>query len=445
MKVTACIDVQQVIDQQKFGRYHFRVAALCALSVFLDGFDAQVIGYVAPALAQEWQIPRAALSPILSAGLVGMFLGALVFGPLADRFGRKRILILCTLWFGVGSLLTSRADSAQSMLVLRLITGLGLGGTMPNAIALTAEYMPRRIRATGVMIMFTGFAVGAAAGGLLAAGLIPRFGWRSVFVVGGLLPCAAAVVLLGLPESIRFLVLQGGRDADVARRLRQIAPAVTIPAEASFTAGSEHHEPGFVVKKLFTEGRAKTTLLLWVIFFTNLLALFFLNSWLPTILHDSGRSIQQSILITTMFQTGGVFASLILGRFIDRMTSYRILAWAYAGASLCIFFIGAISASLAMGTLAVFAAGFCIVGAQTGANALAAESYPTGIRSTGTGWALGIGRIGSIVGPVVGGLLLSSELEVRRVFWVAAVPTLIAAGASVLVTGRSERGREARP
>jgi len=441
MKAAACIDVQQVIDQQAFGRYHFRVAALCALSVLLDGFDAQVIGYVAPALAQQWQIPRAALSPILSAGLVGMFLGALVFGPLADRFGRKRILILCTVWFGVCSLLTSRADSAQSMLVLRLITGLGLGGTMPNAIALTAEYMPRRIRATGVMIMFTGFAVGAAVGGFLAAGLITRFGWRSVFVVGGLVPCAAAVLLLGLPESIRFLVLKGGQEASVARLLRKIAPDVAIAPDASFAAGGERHEEGFVVKKLFTEGRARTTLLLWVIFFTNLLALFFLNSWLPTILHDSGRSIEQSILITTMFQVGGVLASLILGRFIDRMTSYRVLAWAYAGASLCIFFIGAIAGSLAVGIVAVFAAGFCIVGAQTGANALAAESYPTGIRSTGTGWALGIGRIGSIVGPVVGGLLLSSALDVRRVFWVAAVPTLIAAGASVVITGRRRGAR----
>ena len=434
MKTTACIDVQQVIDQQAFGRYHLRVTALCALSVLLDGFDAQVIGYVAPSLAQEWHIQRAALSPILSAGLVGMLLGALLFGPLADRFGRKPILILCTFWFGVFSLLTSRADSAQSMLVLRLITGLGLGGTMPNAIALTAEYMPRRIRATGVMIMFTGFAVGAAAGGFLAAGLISSLGWRSVFVLGGLVPCVAAVFLFGLPESIRFLVLKGGQDAGVAALLGKIAPAVTIPPDASFAVGGEHHERGFVVKRLFTEGRTRMTLLLWVIYFTNLLALFFLNSWLPTILHDSGRSITQSILITTMFQIGGVIACLVLGRSIDHLGSYRVLVWAYAGASVCIFFIGAISGSLALGTLAVFAAGFCIVGAQTGANALAAESYPTEVRATGTGWALGIGRIGSIVGPVVGGLLLSSELEVRRVFWVAAVPTLIAAVASLAVT-----------
>jgi AAHS family 4-hydroxybenzoate transporter-like MFS transporter len=344
--------------------------------------------------------------------------------------------VLCTLWFGIFSLLTSRADSVQSMLALRFITGLGLGGTMPNAIALTAEYMPKRIRATGVMIMFTGFAVGAALGGFFAAGLISRFGWPSVFVLGGLVPCVAAVALLGLPESLRFLVLKGGEEHRVAGILRKIAPDVTVPDGTSFAAG-ERSERGFPVTHLFTEDRATVTLLLWTIFFMSLLDLFFLNSWLPTILHDSGLALRQAILITTMFQVGGVIASLILGRFIDRMTSYRVLAWAYLGAGVSVFLIGGLSGSVGLGTIAVFAAGFCVIGAQTGANVLAAESYSTAVRSTGVGWALGIGRVGSIVGPLVGGLLLSSALEVKRVFWVAAVPAVIAAMASFALTLRS--------
>jgi AAHS family 4-hydroxybenzoate transporter-like MFS transporter len=438
MKATMSLDLEQVIDQQSFGKFHFRVAALCAVSVLLDGFDAQVMGFVAPSLAQQWHISRAALSPILSSGLLGMLLGALLFGPLADRFGRKPVLVFCTLWFGIFSLLTSRADSVQSMLVLRLITGFGLGGTMPNAIALTAEYMPKRIRATGVMIMFTGFTIGAAAGGVVAAALIPHFGWQSVFVLGGLLPCGAAMFLFGLPESLRFLVLKGGEDSRLANILHKVAPDVKVPPGTSFVAG-ERRERGFVVKQLFALGRAKLTLLLWVIYFMSLLDLFFLNSWLPTILHDAGLSLRQAILITTMFQVGGAVASIFLGRFIDRMTSYRVLAWAYLGASVCVFLVGAAGTSVVLGTIVVFAAGFCVIGAQTGANALTAESYPTGIRSTGTGWALGIGRIGSIVGPLVGGLLLSSELEVKRVFWVAAVPPLIAAVASFVVTQRSKR------
>ncbi len=431
---TTRLDVQQIIDEQPFTRYHLWIGVLCALAVLMDGFDAQTMGFVAPALLQQWHITRVALSPVLSSGLVGMLIGALLFGPLGDRVGRKRILLASTLWFGLGSLLTARANSLESMLWLRFFTGFGLGGAMPNATAITSEYMPRRLRATGVMLMFFGFSIGAAIGGFVAAGIISRYGWPAVFVVGGLLPCVTAVVLLSLPESIRFLILKGGakgaNDVRVAKLLRRIAPAVPVPPDASFVV-TEPPKTGFPVSHLFTEGRARTTLLLWVVFFMSLLDLYFLNSWLPTVIHDAGVGLERAIAITAMFQVGGAAAAIVLGRVVDRQMSYGILVWVYFGAALTVFLIGLVSATAAIETAAVFAAGFCVIGGQTCSNSLAAESYPTAVRSTGVGWALGIGRIGSIVGPVLGGLLLSLNWGMRRVFLAAALPALIAALAAL--------------
>jgi AAHS family 4-hydroxybenzoate transporter-like MFS transporter len=322
------------------------------------------------------------------------------------------------------------------MEILRLITGVGLGGTLPNAISITSEYMPGRLRSTCVMLMFTGFSTGAAVGGFAAAYLIGSFGWQSVFVVGGAVPCLTAVMLLGLPESIRFLVLKGGEDKQVSRNLRRIAPQVEVPEGAHFVVG-EHKESGFVVGQLFTAGRAPTTMLLWVIFFMSLLDLYFLNSWLPTVLHDSGLELGTAIRITAMFQAGGAAGAFILGRTFDRRKSFGALALSYAGAAVCVFFIGMAGSSLVLQALLVFAAGICVVGGQTGSNAMAAESYPTPIRSTGVGWALGIGRIGSIAGPMLGAVLLSSQLEMKRVFWAAAVPPAVAVIAVLLVNRRT--------
>ena len=436
MNRASMLDLRQAIDGQAFNKYHLRVLVLCALSVLMDGFDAQAMGFVAPTLSAEWNIPRGALGPILTAGLVGMLCGALFFGPLADRFGRRTILLFCTVWFGAFSLLTASATSIRSMEVLRLITGFGLGGTLPNAIALTSEYMPRRLRSTCVMLMFTGFSIGAATAGFVASILIKTFGWRAVFVVGGAAPCLLAAVLLGLPESIQFLVLRGGRTAQVKAYLRKIAPDLDVPEDVCFDI-PERRERRFVLGQLFRDGRAVTTLLLWVVFFMSLLDLYFLNSWLPTVLHDSGRQLETALRITAMFQVGGAIGAFVLGRVFDRMKSFIGLAAAYAGAAACVVFIGMAGSSLIVQTGLVFATGVCVVGGQTGSNALAAELYPTSIRSTGVGWSLGIGRIGSIVGPMLGAILLSSQLGVRQVFWAAAVPPGIAAIAAMLVNRRA--------
>jgi len=442
------IDVVDFIDRQPVGGFQIRVLLTCAAVLFLDGFDTQAIGYVAPALAKEWGLSKAALGPVFSAGLFGLMIGALVFGPLADRVGRKTIIILSTLAFGIGALATAMVQDVTTLLVIRFLTGLGLGGAMPNAIAMTSEFNPQRRRATMVMIMFCGFSVGAALGGMLAAGLIPKFGWRSVFIVGGVAPLIMVPILaLRLPESVRFLALHGNAAARVAELLGRISPRTVFAADARFVI-NETPLAGLPVTHLFREGRAATTLLLWVVFFMSLLDLYFLSNWLPTVLNDLGASVSEAVVIGSMLQVGGVVATFALGSLIDRF-SFRALALVYFGAVFAVGAIGQLSHSALLVTIAIFAAGFCIVGGQISANALAAAFYPTSVKATGVGWALGIGRIGSIVGPVVGGVLLEQKWSAAAVFMAAAGAALCAALAafslSRLVAGGGGTSAVAQP
>ena len=386
----------------------------CAAVLFLDGFDTQAIGYVAPALAKEWGLTKGALGPVFSAGLFGLMIGALVFGPLADRIGRKKIIVFSTLAFGLGALATAFVQDVNTLLAIRFLTGLGLGGAMPNAIAMTSEFNPRRRRATMVMIMFCGFSIGAALGGFLAAALIPQFGWRSVFIVGGVAPLLLVPILaLRLPESVRFLALTGQANDRVAQCSRLIGPKTTIAPATLFVV----HEPqlaGIPVLHLFRDGRTLVTLLLWVVFFMSLLDIYFLANWLPTVLNDLGASVSAAAAIGSMLQVGGVVGTFALGSIIDRF-SFRALALVYFIAVFAVGAIGQLGHSVVFVTMAIFAAGFCIVGGQIAANALAAAFYPTSVRATGVGWALGIGRVGSIVGPLVGGALLTAKWSTASV------------------------------
>jgi AAHS family 4-hydroxybenzoate transporter-like MFS transporter len=275
-------------------------------------------------------------------------------------------------------------------------------------------------------VMFCGFSVGAALGGLLAAALIPQFGWRSVFVVGGVAPLLLVPVLaLRLPESVRFLALTGRANERVADLLGLVNPKAEFPLVAQFVV----HEPGLAgipVLHLFKAGRTPVTLLLWVVFFMSLLDLYFLSNWLPTVLNDLGASVSEAAVIGSMLQVGGVVGTFALGSIIDRF-SFRALALVYFIAVFAIGAIGQLGHSVVFVTMAIFAAGFCTVGGQIAANALAAGFYPTSIRATGVGWALGIGRVGSIIGPLVGGVLLTMKWSAGAVFITAAGAALCAA------------------
>ncbi|MGW1424969.1 MFS transporter [Bradyrhizobium manausense] len=436
MSAANIVDVTEVIEEARFGRLQLLILALCGWIALLDGFDTQAIAYVAPVIAEQWGIAMAGFGPIFGAGLAGLAVGAFVLSPAADRFGRKSVILLSVLLFGIFALVTARATTLNELLVFRFLTGLGLGGAMPNIVALTSEYAPKRMRALLIAIMFCGFPLGSTIGGLISAPLIGAFGWQAVFVVGGVLPLLTLIVLfVWLPESIRYLLTRDVADQRIAKLLARLDPGISATAPTRYVVhGSQ--ASGFPVTKLLAEGRASMTVLLWIAFFMNLLVMYFLVNWMPSLLKASGLPLNIAILSTAVLNAGGVVGAIVLGRFVDRLDPYLVLGGAYSASALFIAGIAFGSANVWTLMISTFLAGFGVVGAQIGMNALAAGLYPTEIRSTGVGWALGVGRIGSIIGPVAGGVLLGFGWTAQSVVLTAAAPALLAGLAVIALRGR---------
>jgi MFS transporter, AAHS family, 4-hydroxybenzoate transporter len=420
------IDVAATIDAQPVGAFQKRLMVLIALCVVVDGFDVQSMGFVAPALIASWHVSRAAMGPVFGASLVGMLIGALAMGPLADRVGRRPVLLGCTAFVGAMMIATAFAGSLAHLLALRFVTGCGLGGIMGNAVALVSEYSPARKRATLTMWVSCGFTLGAAFGGVVSAVLIPHAGWRAVFALGGMVPLLiAAIMAFALPESMQFLIARGAHAQRIGALLQRVAPSVRMAAHTRFVAPVRTHE-GSPVAALFAGGRAQVTLLAWGVNFMNLLNLFFLANWLPTIATDFGYGVADAAIIGTTLQIGGVIGTLSMGPLIDRWGFFRVLVPAYLIATVTILLISHVAAvSLAMLLAVVAASGFAIVGGQPANNALSAALYPVTLRATGVGWSLGIGRAGSIVGPIVAGALMQLHWSAQQLFCAAAVPALL--------------------
>lgn len=423
--VPSTIDVASFIDQRRVSPYQIMIVVLCFLIVAIDGFDTAAIGFIAPAIRAQWQLAPAQLAPVFGAGLFGLMVGALTIGPFADRFGRRTVLLLSVFFFGLMSLVSAWSTSLDMLIVLRFLTGLGLGGAMPNAITLTAEYCPEKRRSLLVMTMFCGFTVGSALGGLASAGLVEAYGWHSVLVVGGVLPLLLLPVLwVLLPESARYLVTTGKRLDEVTRTLRRISPHTDLQ-------GATYRLPprppaGSPVSHLFRPDLLRGTLLMWLAFFMSMLIIYLLSSWLPTLLKTTGVSLKTAALITMMFQVGGTLGAIALGWLMDRANPHYVLAVAYGLAALFIAAIGSFTATPWLVGTVVFLAGFCVSGGQVGANALSAAFYPTDCRATGVSWANGIGRIGSVVGSMGGGAMLAMGLTLPALFAVVGIPAIVA-------------------
>ena len=423
-------NITEIIEHRKLGAFQKRVAILCAIVAAMEGFNTQSVGFIAPALAQAFHLTPADLGLFFSLGLFGLMLGAIFVAPLADRFGRRPLLLACVPLLGLCGLLTAASPSVLMLDSLRFLTGLAIGGALPNTIALTSEYAPHRRRSLLVALMFTGFIMGSITAGLSATRLVPVFGWQGVFMLGGVLPLAFAPVLyLLLPESIRFLVLHRASPEAIAALLRRLDPALQIGRNTRFITG-EGHSSGASVLALFREGRAKRTVLLWIISFMSLFDIYLLANWLPTQMRALDFPIQTAILVGTVFQIGGLTGT-IFGWLADRIGANVALAMAYFVGAISVTAIGLVGHNQALVMLAVLGTGFGILGGQTVANATAAISYPTEIRSTGVGWATGTGRIGSIVGPGLAGILLQLDISAQNIFFLAVIPALIASAAAI--------------
>lgn len=427
------VNVSELIDNSRLNAFHIRVIGLCAGLLFLEGFDLYAISYAAPALGQALAISKPMLGPVFSAGQLGLMLGALVLGIAGDRWGRKRVFISCGLVFGLASLATAFTTSYSWLLFWRLIAGLGMGGAGPIAITIASDYCPKRVRAGLTMLMYTGFSIGGVFAGAVNAYFL-RYGWQTVFYVGGAIPILLSPVLfLALPESLNYLVSRETRGAEIACILTKLAPDVSHFADSRFVM-DQAYEKKVQVPALFQAGYARRTILLWTILFISLITLFSLTNWLPTLFSTLGVAPKQIVTIMALSQGAGLLGSLVAARLVVSYPPFQVAALGYTLAASLLLGLGKFGSSYVAIMVVNSFLYFFLIGDQNIVNAMAGQLYPPKIRATGTGWGIGIGRIGGILGPSIAGLLLAFHWMPGQLFMLAAFPTLATAVAALALS-----------
>jgi AAHS family 4-hydroxybenzoate transporter-like MFS transporter len=443
------IDVGRLIDGRGISRFAVGVVVFAFFILLVDGYDISVSAFAGPALAKAWNVEPSSLGPMLSASLVGILLGAPLFGYIGDRQGRRRALIWALWTAGIGSILCATADGLGQLTLMRYLAGFGIGGVLPNVTALVAEYAPARYRATLVIVAFSGISLGGSLPGLVAATIVPLVGWQSLFAVAAALPILAALAcFVALPESIKFLAVQKTRSAEIAEILKKIAPEVTVEQHSVFGSPNEPEYAPFTPGMLFSGQLKVITPLLWLLFGVNLFVNYMLLSWTPIALTRAGAPITDAALATSLYQLGGTVGALTLCRPID-LRGFAPIAVLF---TIAIVIFGGISyLGLRYEWLLLmlqFFAGFCVLGLQFGLYATASILYPTAFRSNGIGWAIGIGRLGSVFGPLLGSLIIGAGFGMVQLNAVATVGMALGAitcfGLLHVYHGRSEGLEPAR-
>ncbi len=426
------LKVEPLVDEQSIGRFNIQLLIGSFLAMFADGYDLSAMPFAAPSLVREWHLQPAVFGPVFSASLWGILFGAPLMGWLGDRLGRRVAITSGCVVYGLSTIAIVFAHDLQQMFVLRVITGLGLGGLMPNTIALSSELSPKRWRATLVVLMFTGITLGSGTPGPVAAWLVPLYGWQVLFILGGLVPLVVAACLpFVLPESIKFLALQPNRHAELLQVARRLRPDLTIADDARFEMATGMRARANPLG-MFRGGLAAITPLLWVCFAMVLMSNYFLNSWMPLLFQGSGLSPKAAALTSSLYHVGGTIGGLLLSVLLDRF-GFVAIAVLLAIAVPSIVLVGAPGTSIAVLAVASTVAGFGVLGGQFGNNASAGLLYPTNIRSTAVGFAFAIGRFGGIAGPLVGGELLLRHWPMADLFKAASVPMAVGAVAAIVL------------
>ncbi|AUV54885.1 MFS transporter [Raoultella planticola] len=418
------LDVRELINGNPLSRFQKLVVFLGFCVIALDGFDIAIMGFIAPTLKHEWGVTNYELGFVISAALIGLALGAILSGPLADWLGRKKIIVNSVFFFGFWTIVTAFSQNIEQMIFFRFMTGLGLGAAMPNIGTLVSEYAPERQRSFLITVIFCGFTFGAAAGGFSASWLIPRFGWHSLMALGGILPLLFAPLLIWLlPESVRFLVVKRASAARIRAILQRLYPG-QIADNAEFTLPAQPVNAN-AMRLVLSRHYRLGSLMLWLVYFMGLFLVYILGSWLPTLVKEVGLTVSQAAVMTAIYQAGGTVGSLFAGWLMDRINPHRALGLIYAIGGLFTMAMGYAAASFALLCLLAFVSGACLNGANTGMNALSARYYPTQARATGSSWMHGVGRMGAILSAFAGAEMMALNLSFENVFLILGIPAAL--------------------
>ena len=428
---TEQININNIVDEAKFRPFHWGVLIWCLLIIIFDGYDLVIYGVALPLLMQEWGLSAVQAGLLASTALFGMMFGAMSFGTLSDKLGRKKTIMICVAIFSGFTFCGAFASTPVEFGILRFLAGLGIGGVMPNVVALMTEYSPKRSRSTLVALMFSGYAIGGMTSALLGAWLVTDYGWKIMFLLAGIPFLALPLIWKFLPESLKFLTKKGEMD-QVRAIVQKIAPEQKISPQAQFklnepTAGDEAP-----LKALFQQGRTFSTMMFWLAFFMCLLMVYALGSWLPKLMIQAGYSLGASMIFLFALNIGGMVGAIGGGALADRFHLKPVLTIMFAVGAIALILLGFNSPQAVLYFL-IAIAGAATIGSQILLYTFVAQFYPTAVRSTGMGWASGIGRIGAIVGPVLTGALLTFELPHQMNFLVIAIPGVIAAFAIFMV------------